>query len=180
MAPTTKLQISTFFSRHCGNLIFSRSIRWCDKVRQIQTDTLFESLISCWLLLQCDFCPNWIYCDVASKMVNLSVFASTIRTCATHILDYKSLWFFSGKQVIVCAHRFVKNETNHRWGNGQCFTLTQQLKHSETWDPCEFRKKNRYVTIVGRVWQYDSTLGIGSRKGLLETWWNRLIWPSWL
>lgn len=48
-----------------------------------------------------------------------------------------------GKQVIVCAHRYVKNETDQRWGHGQCFTLTQELKHSATWDPCEGRAKNR-------------------------------------
>ena len=50
---------------------------------------------------------------------------------------------FSGKQVITCAHRYVKNETDHRWGHGQCFTLTQELQHSATWDPCEGREKNR-------------------------------------
>lgn len=58
-------------------------------------------------------------------------------------------WFFlvpfSGQQVIVCAHRYVKNETDQRWGHGQCFTLTQDLKHSATWDPCEGRLKQKYV-----------------------------------
>ena len=47
--------------------------------------------------------------------------------------------------MIVCAHRYVKNETDQRWGHGQCFTLTQELKHSATWDPCQGREKNRSV-----------------------------------
>lgn len=55
---------------------------------------------------------------------------------------------FSGQQVIVCAHRYVKNETDQRWGHGQCFTLTQDLKHSATWDPCEGRLKQKYVYIT--------------------------------
>jgi len=54
----------------------------------------------------------------------------------------------AGKQVIVCAHRYVKNETDQRWGHGQCFTLTQELKHSATWDPCQGREKNRYNTKI--------------------------------
>ena len=55
------------------------------------------------------------------------------------------LCFYSltGKQVITCAHRYVKNETEHRWGHGQCFTLTQNLQHSATWDPCAGREKTR-------------------------------------
>ena len=55
------------------------------------------------------------------------------------------LCFYSltGKQVITCAHRYVKNETEHRWGHGQCFTLTQDLQHSATWDPCAGREKTR-------------------------------------
>eukprot|EP00096_Caligus_rogercresseyi_P010607 TRINITY_DN3934_c0_g1_i1.p1 TRINITY_DN3934_c0_g1~~TRINITY_DN3934_c0_g1_i1.p1 ORF type:complete len:1077 (+),score=263.50 TRINITY_DN3934_c0_g1_i1:151-3381(+) len=48
-----------------------------------------------------------------------------------------------GKQVIVCAHRYVKKEFQHRWGNGRCFTLSQDLEHLATWDPCEGRDKKK-------------------------------------
>ncbi|XP_040565831.2 integrin alpha-PS1-like [Lepeophtheirus salmonis] len=48
-----------------------------------------------------------------------------------------------GKQVIVCAHRYVKKEFQHRWGNGRCFTLSQNLEHLATWDPCEGRDKKK-------------------------------------
>ncbi len=68
-------------------------------------------------------------------------------------------FFPSGKQVITCAPRFVKEESDgaHRWGHGKCFTLSSSsgsssgspsgssgsLRHSETWDPCEGRSKSR-------------------------------------
>ncbi len=65
-----------------------------------------------------------------------------------------SFTFPSGKQVITCAPRFVKEESDgaHRWGHGKCFTLSSSgsssgssgsLRHSETWDPCEGRSKSR-------------------------------------
>ena len=59
-------------------------------------------------------------------------------------MQENSFLFSLGQQVIVCAHRYVKNETDQRWGHGQCFTLTQDLRHSATWDPCEGRLKQRY------------------------------------
>ncbi len=47
--------------------------------------------------------------------------------------------------MIACAPRYVKEESggSQRWGHGKCFTLTSDLRHSATWDPCQGRPKNR-------------------------------------
>ncbi|CAB4063485.1 ITGA7 [Lepeophtheirus salmonis] len=63
-----------------------------------------------------------------------------------------------GKQVIVCAHRYVKKEFQHRWGNGRCFTLSQNLEHLATWDPCEGRDKKKLMNpgAIARLVQVHS------------------------
>ena len=74
--------------------------------------------------------------------------------------DYTATFFFlsfAGQQVIVCAHRYVKNETDQRWGHGQCFTLTQDLRHSATWDPCEGRSKARYGRLSSNLRHKNKT-----------------------
>ena len=63
---------------------------------------------------------------------------SCIHSCTLVILCLG----IAGKQVIVCAPRYVKFESDNRWGQGKCFTLTQTLKNPTTWDPCEGRAKN--------------------------------------
>ena len=35
---------------------------------------------------------------------------------------------------MVCAHRYTRRGLDYRWGQGQCFTLTNRLKFDETED----------------------------------------------
>ena len=49
-----------------------------------------------------------------------------------------------GGKVIVCAHRYTRRGLDYRWGQGQCFTLTNRLKFDETWEPCRGRDTYRY------------------------------------
>ena len=49
-------------------------------------------------------------------------------------------------QVMVCAHRYTRRGRDYRWGQGQCFTLTNRLQFDETWEPCRGRDTYRYNT----------------------------------
>ena len=50
-----------------------------------------------------------------------------------------------GGKVMVCAHRYTRRGLDYRWGQGQCFTLTNRLKFDETWEPCRGRDTYRSV-----------------------------------
>ncbi|XP_067003096.1 integrin alpha-PS1 isoform X2 [Anabrus simplex] len=45
----------------------------------------------------------------------------------------------AGGKVMVCAHRHIKKGLDFQWGQGLCYTLTQYLDFSYTWDPCKGR-----------------------------------------
>ena len=47
---------------------------------------------------------------------------------------------------MVCAHRYTRRGRDYRWGQGQCFTLTNRLQFDETWEPCRGRDTYRYNT----------------------------------
>ena len=44
--------------------------------------------------------------------------------------------------VMVCAHRYVLKGSDFRWGNGICYSLTQFLDYSRTYEPCRGRVVN--------------------------------------
>uniref|UniRef100_A0A646QFY9 Integrin alpha-PS1 n=1 Tax=Hemiscolopendra marginata TaxID=943146 RepID=A0A646QFY9_9MYRI len=41
-----------------------------------------------------------------------------------------------GGYVMACAHRYVKKGVNYRWGNGICYSLSQDLDFQNPFDPC--------------------------------------------
>lgn len=43
---------------------------------------------------------------------------------------------------MVCAHRYVLKGSDFRWGNGICYSLTQFLDYSRTYEPCRGRVVN--------------------------------------
>ncbi|XP_027196901.2 integrin alpha-PS1-like [Dermatophagoides pteronyssinus] len=47
-----------------------------------------------------------------------------------------------GGYVMVCAHRYVLKGSDFRWGNGICYSLTQFLDYSRTYEPCRGRVVN--------------------------------------
>ena len=51
----------------------------------------------------------------------------------------------AGGKVMVCAHRYTRRGLDYRWGQGQCFTLTNRLQFDETWEPCRGRDTYRSV-----------------------------------
>ena len=53
-----------------------------------------------------------------------------------------------GGKVMVCAHRYTRRGLDYRWGQGQCFTLTNRLKFDETWEPCRGRDTYRWLEDV--------------------------------
>ena len=68
-----------------------------------------------------------------------------------------------GGKVIVCAHRYTRRGRDYRWGQGQCFTLTNRLQFDETWEPCRGRDTYRSVKVVLRPFRgYEFVLGAAS------------------
>ena len=60
-----------------------------------------------------------------------------------------------GGKVMVCAHRYTRRGLDYRWGQGQCFTLTNRLQFDETWEPCRGRDTYRwenYITYKCNLW----------------------------
>ena len=49
---------------------------------------------------------------------------------------------------MVCAHRYTRRGLDYRWGQGQCFTLTNKLKFDETWEPCRGRDTYRSADMI--------------------------------
>ncbi|UXI15735.1 serine/threonine-protein kinase/endoribonuclease IRE1-like [Sarcoptes scabiei] len=47
-----------------------------------------------------------------------------------------------GGYVMVCAHRYVHKGADFRWGNGICYSLTQYLDYSKSYEPCRGRLVN--------------------------------------
>ena len=45
---------------------------------------------------------------------------------------------------MVCAHRYVHKGIDFRWGNGICYSLSQFLDYSRTYEPC----RNRLVDLA--------------------------------
>ena len=52
---------------------------------------------------------------------------------------------------MVCAHRYTRRGLDYRWGQGQCFTLTNKLKFDETWEPCRGRDTYRSGHMIHNV-----------------------------
>ena len=48
---------------------------------------------------------------------------------------------------MVCAHRYTRRGLDYRWGQGQCFTLTNRLQFDETWEPCRGRDTYRWEIV---------------------------------
>lgn len=39
----------------------------------------------------------------------------------------------------VCAHRYINSGPEFQWGQGLCYTLSQELDYDDTWEPCKGR-----------------------------------------
>ncbi|CAB0016873.1 unnamed protein product [Nesidiocoris tenuis] len=48
-----------------------------------------------------------------------------------------------GGKVLVCAHRYIRQAPDYRWGRGLCYTLTNQLELDEAVEPCKGRPTDR-------------------------------------
>ncbi|XP_050530461.1 integrin alpha-PS1 isoform X2 [Daktulosphaira vitifoliae] len=44
-----------------------------------------------------------------------------------------------GGKVMVCAHRYITRGPGYQWGQGLCYTLTQNLDFDNCWEPCKGR-----------------------------------------
>ena len=47
----------------------------------------------------------------------------------------------------MCAHRYIRKGADYQWGQGLCYTLTQDLEYDETWEPCRGRPTTWYGTF---------------------------------
>lgn len=43
----------------------------------------------------------------------------------------------------VCAHRYIRQAPDYRWGRGLCYTLTNRLELDEAVEPCKGRPTDR-------------------------------------
>ncbi|XP_015182230.1 PREDICTED: integrin alpha-PS1 isoform X2 [Polistes dominula] len=48
-----------------------------------------------------------------------------------------------GGKVMVCAHRHIVKTADSRWGQGQCYILTQDLKYPDLKKPCSGKPTNK-------------------------------------
>ncbi|XP_003246766.1 integrin alpha-PS1 isoform X2 [Acyrthosiphon pisum] len=48
-----------------------------------------------------------------------------------------------GRKVMVCAHRYINRGDEYQWGQGLCYTLTQNLDFVECWEPCKGRETEK-------------------------------------
>ncbi|XP_076618885.1 multiple edematous wings isoform X2 [Colletes latitarsis] len=48
-----------------------------------------------------------------------------------------------GGKVLVCAHRHIVKTADSQWGQGQCYILTQDLKHQDLKKPCSGKPTNK-------------------------------------
>ncbi|XP_066588057.1 integrin alpha-PS1 isoform X2 [Prorops nasuta] len=48
-----------------------------------------------------------------------------------------------GGKVMVCAHRHIVKSVDSRWGQGQCYILTQDLKYQDLKKPCSGKPTNK-------------------------------------
>ncbi|XP_014485304.1 PREDICTED: integrin alpha-PS1 isoform X2 [Dinoponera quadriceps] len=48
-----------------------------------------------------------------------------------------------GGKVMVCAHRHIVKTLDSRWGQGQCYILTQDLKYNDLKKPCSGKPTNK-------------------------------------
>ncbi|XP_053971338.1 integrin alpha-PS1 isoform X1 [Hylaeus volcanicus] len=48
-----------------------------------------------------------------------------------------------GGKVMVCAHRHIVKTADSQWGQGQCYILTQNLKHQDLKKPCSGKPTNK-------------------------------------
>ncbi|XP_059052225.1 integrin alpha-PS1 isoform X2 [Achroia grisella] len=44
-----------------------------------------------------------------------------------------------GKKAVVCAHRYIRKVLEAQYGQGLCYTLTNELKLIDAWEPCRGR-----------------------------------------
>ncbi|XP_060847943.1 integrin alpha-PS1 isoform X2 [Rhopalosiphum padi] len=74
-----------------------------------------------------------------------------------------------GGKVMVCAHRYINRGDEYQWGQGLCYTLTQNLDFVECWEPCKGRETEKGQAQFGYcqagtsgVLLNDETVVIGS------------------
>ena len=67
----------------------------------------------------------------------------SFRLTSLLLFSFYSIIISAGGKVMVCAHRYTRRGLDYRWGQGQCFTLTNRLKFDETWEPCRGRDTYR-------------------------------------
>lgn len=74
-----------------------------------------------------------------------------------------------GGKVIVCAHRYTRRGLDYRWGQGQCFTLTNRLQFDETWEPCRGRDTSRAHEEWGYCQAGTSAILLADKTALIGT-----------
>ncbi|KAM3965312.1 LOW QUALITY PROTEIN: multiple edematous wings [Aphomia sociella] len=48
-----------------------------------------------------------------------------------------------GKKAVVCAHRYIRKVLEAQYGQGLCYTLSNELKLNDAWEPCRGRSVAR-------------------------------------
>ncbi|GIY00013.1 integrin alpha-PS1 [Caerostris extrusa] len=48
-----------------------------------------------------------------------------------------------GSYVMSCAHRYILAGEDYQWGQGICYSLTQDLHFGRAWEPCQNRPVNK-------------------------------------
>ncbi|XP_011558846.3 integrin alpha-PS1 [Plutella xylostella] len=48
-----------------------------------------------------------------------------------------------GRKAVVCAHRYIRKSGESQYGQGLCYTLSNELELAEVWEPCRGRPVQR-------------------------------------
>jgi len=74
-----------------------------------------------------------------------------------------------GAKVMVCAHRYIRKGADYQWGQGLCYTLTQDLDYDETWEPCRGRPVTRAHEQFGYCQAGTSAMLLADGTALIGT-----------
>ena len=83
----------------------------------------------------CDFSRRIIWLFIHDVLLHANSFIFSLYYCVTLYSFNFFLFFFGG---VWCR----------QWGQGLCYTLTQNLDYDETWEPCRGRPTTWYAAFV--------------------------------
>ncbi|XP_026762048.2 integrin alpha-PS1 isoform X2 [Galleria mellonella] len=66
-----------------------------------------------------------------------------------------------GKKAVVCAHRYIRKVLEAQYGQGLCYTLSNELKLIDAWEPCRGRS-------VAREHEEFGFCQVGTSSSLLD------------